>query len=248
MDKKITIEAVHHVPDSNYCYAYDKERLHLWVKTKKREVEKVFLRIGDPYIWDEGGCDGGNMNSAGGIWTRAENFQMEKECETKYFDHWICEYKQPKKRSRYAFILENSNEKLLFTERRVYDLSFEEKKKLNALNDFYCFPYLNNVDVQRAPEWTKNTTWHQIFPDRFNNGDEKINPENVKPWGTEPTDENFMWGDIKGIIDKLNYLDGLGIKGIYLCPIFKATENHRYDTVDYFEVDSGLGDKKYSRN
>lgn len=247
MEKKITIEALHHIPDSNYCYAYDKERLHLRIKTKKGEVEKIFLRIGDPYIWDEGGCDGGNMNSAGGIWTGAENFQMEKECETEYFDHWIYEYKPPKKRSRYAFILENSNEKLLFTEKKVYDLKFEKERKLNALNDFYCFPYLNNIDVQRAPEWTKNTIWYQIFPDRFNNGDEKINPENVKPWGTEPTGTNFMGGDIKGIIEKLDYLKDLGITGIYLCPIFKATENHRYDTIDYFEVDNGLGDKKIFR-
>ena len=52
-----------------------------------------------------------------------------------------------------------------------------------------------------------------------------------------------MGGDLQGIIDKLDYLEGLGINGIYLCPITKANTNHRYDTIDYMEIDPYLGDK-----
>ncbi|HDY8566751.1 TPA: glycoside hydrolase family 13 protein, partial [Klebsiella pneumoniae] len=46
-----------------------------------------------------------------------------------------------------------------------------------------------------------------------------------------------MGGDLQGIIDKLDYLQDLGINGLYLCPIFTANANHKYDTVNYFNVD-----------
>ncbi|MBB6625145.1 glycoside hydrolase family 13 protein [Clostridium gasigenes] len=246
MKKTITREAIYHSAQSNYSYGYDSETLHLRVKTKKNEVKSVIIRIGDPYIWDAGGCDGGNMNATGGVWVGGKSYPMRKECETEYFDNWIIEYKPDMKRSRYAFILEGYEETLLYTEKGSRELNGDEgdERKLCKLSDFFCFPYLNNIDVARGPEWVKNTVWYQIFPDRFCNGDKSINPINVQDWGTEPTGENFMGGDLQGIINKLDYLEDLGITGLYLCPIFEATTNHRYDTIDYFKVDSTLGDEK----
>lgn len=244
-ESKITREAIHHIPKSNYSYGYDKDTLHLRIKTKKGEIDKAELRIGDPYEWNEGGCDGGNMNGPGGIWTGGKTYPMRKEVETEYFDHWIAEFKPPKKRSRYAFILESKNEKILFTEKRIHQLGGEDDENiLGRISDFYCFPYLNNIDVPKSPKWARETVWYQIFPDRFNNGDPSINPENVMPWGTEPTSHNFMGGDLRGIIEKLDYFVELGINGLYFCPIFKATQNHRYDTIDYMEIDQALGTKE----
>ncbi|GAA0086831.1 glycoside hydrolase family 13 protein [Clostridium sp. CTA-7] len=245
MTKSITREAIHHIPKSNYSYGYDKDTLHIRIKTKKGEVKKAYLRIGDPYIWDEGGCDGGNMNAGGSTWTGGVSIEMRKEVETEYFDHWIAEHKPEKKRSRYAFILEGEDERILFTEKRIHLLDGNsDESKLCRIGDFYCFPYLNNMDVAKVPEWAKSTIWYQIFPDRFCNGDKSIDPKNVEPWGTEPTGKNFMGGDLQGVIDKLDYLCDLGITGLYFCPIFKATTNHRYDTIDYLEIDPTLGDKK----
>ena len=239
---KITREAIHHIAQSNYSYGYDNETLHLRVKTKKGEVNKVEIRIGDPYIWDEGGCDGGNMNATGGRWTGGKSYPMRKECETKYFDHWIVEYKPLTKRSRYGFILYGDEETLLFTEKRIEELDGKyDEAKLSAIGNFYCFPYLNAIDVAKTPKWVKDTVWYQIFPDRFCNGDKSIDPENVEPWGTEPTRDNFMGGDLQGVLDKLDYLCNLGINGLYFCPVFEATENHRYETIDYFKVDPALG-------
>lgn len=51
----------------------------------------------------------------------------------------------------------------------------------------------------------------------------------------------FYGGDLKGIEDKLDYLQGLGVNTIYLTPIFKARSNHRYDTDDYLHIDDALG-------
>ena len=54
-------------------------------------------------------------------------------------------------------------------------------------------------------------------------------------------------GDLQGIIDHLDYLQDLGITGLYLCPIFESTSNHKYNTTDYFEIDRHFGDKETFR-
>ncbi len=51
----------------------------------------------------------------------------------------------------------------------------------------------------------------------------------------------FYGGDLKGVQDKLDYLQALGVDTLYLNPIFLASSNHRYDTDDYFQVDPALG-------
>jgi len=93
-----------------------------------------------------------------------------------------------------------------------------------------------------TPAWVRDAVFYQIFPDRFYNGDPSNDPANTEPWGTTPALRNFMGGDLKGILDKLDYVSDLGISALYLTPIFKSTSNHKYDTVDYFTVDEHFGD------
>ncbi|HSF80757.1 MAG TPA: glycoside hydrolase family 13 protein [Anaerolineales bacterium] len=95
-----------------------------------------------------------------------------------------------------------------------------------------------------VPYWVQDTIFYQIFPDRFANGDPNNDPPNVQPWGSPPTNQNFMGGDLRGIIQKIDYLLDLGITGIYLNPIFASPSNHRYNTTDYFSIDPKLGDKR----
>ena len=74
-----------------------------------------------------------------------------------------------------------------------------------------------------APEWVKDTVWYQIFPERFANGNPNNDPEGAKPWGSEdPTVDNFFGGDFEGIIATFDYLEELGINGIYFTPIFHS--------------------------
>ena len=82
---------------------------------------------------------------------------------------------------------------------------------------------------------------YQIFPDRFHNDDPSNDPPDSVPWTAVPTRENFFGGDLKGIIDRLDYLEHLGVNTLYLNPIFRAGTNHRYDTFDYFQIDPALG-------
>ena len=63
-------------------------------------------------------------------------------------------------------------------------------------------------------------------------------------WDTLPTRENMFGGNLAGICEKLEYIASLGVNAVYLCPIFKSNSNHRYHTVDYFEIDPVLGTLK----
>ncbi len=64
-------------------------------------------------------------------------------------------------------------------------------------------------------------------------------------WGERPEypplGRDFFGGDLRGVIQHLDYLADLGIDCIYFCPIFDAPTNHRYDAIDYFKIDPMLG-------
>lgn len=93
-----------------------------------------------------------------------------------------------------------------------------------------------------TPDWVKTAIFYQIFPDRFAMG-RTFNKSayTLLPWGSEPQSQGYMGGDLYGIIEKLDYLQDLGITALYLCPIFSSTTNHRYNTHDYYQVDPMLG-------
>lgn len=111
----------------------------------------------------------------------------------------------------------------------------------------------------QIPDWLSGGIMYQIFPDRFyRSGTTKYNvPQDRylhQRWGSQPewrpnhqgeiTNSDYFGGDLEGIIQKLDYLQSLGITCIYLNPIFEAHSNHRYDTADYTKVDPLLGSKE----
>ncbi len=93
----------------------------------------------------------------------------------------------------------------------------------------------------QTPDWVKNAVFYQIFPDRFACSPQVPKPGHLDPWGAAPTYHGFQGGDLIGIVERLDYLDGLGVDALYLNPIFASTANHRYHTYDYFRVDPILG-------
>jgi neopullulanase len=95
----------------------------------------------------------------------------------------------------------------------------------------------------KTPDWVKDAIFYQIFPDRFYRSPRTHHPDGLKfkPWGSPPEDQGFQGGDIYGIVDKLDYLEDLGINALYLNPIFSSAANHRYHTYDYYNVDPLLG-------
>jgi glycosidase/fibronectin type 3 domain-containing protein len=77
---------------------------------------------------------------------------------------------------------------------------------------------------------------------------------NLNPWHTpicDPRDPadcpgtyslNFYGGDLQGVLDKLDYLQDLGVTAVYLNPIFLSPSNHKYDTTDFGVIDPDFGD------
>ncbi len=105
-----------------------------------------------------------------------------------------------------------------------------------------------------TPDWFKGGVMYQIFPDRFaKSGEVSQMGENkvLRRWGEQPyfrpnafgqvLNNDFFGGNLNGIREKLDYLQGLGVTVLYLNPIFEAFSNHRYDTGDYLKIDSLLG-------
>ncbi len=99
----------------------------------------------------------------------------------------------------------------------------------------------------QTPNWVKNAVFYQIFPDRFaystpsNSNINYWQPSNLENWEATPTHQGYKGGNFWGIINKLDYLQDLGITAIYFTPIFQSTCNHRYHTHDYYQVDPLLG-------
>jgi cyclomaltodextrinase / maltogenic alpha-amylase / neopullulanase len=97
----------------------------------------------------------------------------------------------------------------------------------------------------KTPDWVKNAIFYHIFPDRFAKTEQDrrglIRSTNIEPWEAHPTLHGYKGGDLWGVIEKLDYLQDLGINAIYLTPIFQSASNHRYHTHDYYQVDPMLG-------
>jgi glycosidase len=119
-----------------------------------------------------------------------------------------------------------------------------------------------------VPDWASDAVYYYVFPERFRNGDPSNDPDPAQDtyldgpvevhenWlerpfvpgdadGSTTDDEqynnDFFGGDLAGIIEKLDYLEELGVNTLYLNPIFEAGSNHKYDTADYLSVDDGFG-------
>jgi cyclomaltodextrinase len=94
----------------------------------------------------------------------------------------------------------------------------------------------------KTPEWVKHAVFYQIFPDRFAKGNKlQLCNLNLENWESPPTHQGYKGGDLWGVIEKLDYLQDLGINAIYFTPIFQSACNHRYHTHDYYQVDPLLG-------
>ncbi|MFF2855769.1 glycoside hydrolase family 13 protein [Peribacillus sp. NPDC058002] len=219
--------SIHHRPNDNYGYTINTETLHIRLRTKKQDISSAGLIFGDPYISD-----------SDGQWQYQE-LPMSLSGSDNRYDYWHIYVKPPYRRIRYGFKVSSEDESAIYTEKGIF------KEPPGDPGSYFAIPYLHQNEVFGAPEWVKDTIWYQIFPERFANGNPDNDPEGVIPWGSEePAVDNFFGGDFEGIIEHLDYLENLGINGIYFTPIFHAYSNHKYDTIDYRSIDPQFGTKE----
>jgi cyclomaltodextrinase len=97
---------------------------------------------------------------------------------------------------------------------------------------FYSFL----VEGTPAPAWSRSAVVYQIMVDRFS-------PGGGQPWLQPENLGGFFGGRLKGVTERLEYLAGLGVTALWLCPIFPSPTAHGYDATDYFEIEPRLGSK-----
>lgn len=227
------LTAIYHRPESEYAYLYKDGQLHIRIRTKKEDIKRIVLHYGDPFIFIE------DLYEA--------TKEMDKVTTDDLFDYWQVSVSVRHARIQYLFELEDTaGEKILYGDRGVVAYT---KENLDFVMNGFKLPFIHEIDGCAVPDWVAQTVWYQIFPERFANGNPAISPKGVRPWDASiaPQVLDFFGGDLQGIIDHLDYLQDLGITGLYLCPIFESPSNHKYDTIDYFEIDRHFGDKETFR-
>jgi glycosidase len=63
-----------------------------------------------------------------------------------------------------------------------------------------------------------------------------------------PKGRDYFGGDLKGVLDKLDYLRSVGVTIIYFNPIFESGSNHGYDTRDFLKISRYFGTNNEYKN
>lgn len=168
---------------------------------------------------------------------------MEKEKSDFYFDYYKIVIPAGEENLKYYFEVSANGSTIYYNRIGV--------AKEN--NNDYNFSIVRGFST---PDWAKSAVMYQIFVDRFYNGDPtndvleneyiyiKETTKKVDDWGKYPATmgvREFYGGDLQGVMDKLDYLQDLGVDVIYLNPIFVSPSNHKYDIQDYDYIDPHFG-------
>ena len=197
--------------------AYDEVTIKF--RTKKNNVDKVYLVCGN------------------------EKYLMLKTETDSYFDYYSQQIQLEGREIHYYFEIYAGKMSCYFNYRGVQKEAVREC-------DFRLIP------GYKTPEWAKGAVMYQIYVDRFYNGDPKndvltdeyryigANTVKVEDWNKYPDAmgvREFYGGDLQGVLDKMDYLQDLGIDVIYFNPLFVSPSNHKYDIQDYDYIDPHFG-------
>ena len=172
-----------------------------------------------------------------------EALQMQKISSGEVFDYYETEVQLTDTMFVYYFRIKSESEELCYHRCGVSEHPVE----------YYNFRIMPGFST---PAWAKGAVMYQIFVDRFCNGDPSNDVEDgeyvyigepvckVKDWNEFPEAmdiRRFHGGDLQGVLDKLDYLEELGVEVIYFNPLFVSPSNHKYDIQDYDYIDPHYG-------
>jgi len=226
--------AVKHQPYDMFCYPLNSEQLQISIETGT-DITSVYLICGDPF----------QSEYINGSWVW-QSHRIPITCCRRLPDAllWTVTVAPQFKRIKYYFELHDSEDSKLLFEDGFYsaDIAYNQKEASP-----FIYPWMNASDIIAPPAWAEETVWYQIFPARFCRA--KDSPENssLLPWAEADhavKNEERYGGNLAGIIEKLDYLEDLGINGLYLNPINLSVSQHKYDTKDYFKIDPEFGDEE----
>lgn len=195
------------------------EEVHLRFRTGRENVDEVIL------VFDE------------------QRYTMQKVANDKMFDYYEYTVKLGDSRVEYYFEV-HSGHMVCY---------FNSVGACSSVENYYNFSITPSF---QTPDWAKGAIIYQIFVDRFYNGDRSNDVETDEyfyigegthknsDWMKYPREmdvREFYGGDIAGVMQKLDYLQDLGVEAIYLNPIFVSPSNHKYDIQDYDYIDPHFG-------
>lgn len=178
-----------------------------------------------------------------GLVTSADTYVMEKECTQGEFDYYKFEVRLGAEPFRYCFEVQSGTEKYYYGRCGIS----------REILEYYNFVVVPGFST---PDWAKGAVMYQIFTDRFYNGDKSNDVETneyyyigdysrrVTNWDKYPANmgvREFYGGDLQGVMDKLDYLQELGVEVVYFNPLFVSPSNHKYDIQDYDYIDPHYG-------
>ena len=178
-----------------------------------------------------------------GLVTSADTYVMEKECTQGEFDYYTFETRLGEEPFRYCFEVQSGTEKYYYGRCGIS----------REILEYYNFVVVPGFST---PDWAKGAVMYQIFTDRFYNGDKSNDVETneyyyigdysqrVTNWDKYPASmgvREFYGGDLQGVMDKLDYLQDLGVEVVYFNPLFVSPSNHKYDIQDYDYIDPHYG-------
>lgn len=213
--------AIFHDMDKRFCYAIDKDLFVIRVQVKKDDMKEVILHYEDKYIPMERKD------------TRM-TLPMKKVATSQFHDYYEAQLRMNLICLRYFFeFTDMQGEKVYYG-----NYEFDKECITNRDRMFDCPQNLREEEMFEVPQWAANKVVYQIFPSRF----ATTQPVDKELWYKAPiTPMDDLHGNLRGIIEHLDYIKDLGIDVVYLTPIFKSNSCHKYDTIDYYQVDPSFG-------
>ena len=170
--------------------------------------------------------------------------------------HLMMKYESDQLFDYYEYELQLDNERVAYhfeiTAGKIVCI-FDYRGVVKDEQEYYKFVI---IPGQHVPKWAKGAVMYQIYVDRFYNGDptnDVLTDEynyigehvtRVTDWDKYPAVmgvREFYGGDLQGVLDKMDYLQDLGIDVIYFNPLFVSPSNHKYDIQDYDYIDPHFG-------
>ena len=213
--------AILHDMDKRFCYAIDKGVFVIRIQVKKDDIKEIILHYMDKYISIE-------------TKDTRKTVPMKKIASSQFHDYYEAQIRMDMICLRYFFEFTD-----MHGEKAYYgNYEFSKECITNIDRMFDCPQNLREEEMFEVPEWAANKVVYQIFPSRY----AASQPVDKELWYKAPiTFTDNLHGDIRGIIDHLDYIRDLGIDVIYLTPIFKSDSSRKYDTIDYYQIDPSFG-------
>ena len=228
---KIDRKGILHIPNSNFAYATDEENFCVRLRASKGNLTRCTLYYADRV------CE-----TAPILFTP---IPMEEVATDRDFSYYEAKFMTPYSRICYYFKLETEDEWSYyysgFYTKNMGDVVIDGKL-LDGRSEYYQYPAILRTELAQVPDWLKHGCVYNIFPDSFADGKRAISDqasEIIMESGA--VSRSNHGGTIKGITANLDYIQELGCNCLYLNSIFAAASYHKYDTIDYMQIDPCLG-------